>query len=205
MPIVPSSYSASGLFKNGHFSTIYSAKLRPNPSLVQHRERISLSDGDFLDLDFSYAQPSSQSLAILLHGLEGNAQRTYIKGQGKWCIRQGWDVCAVNYRGCSGEDNLMYPSYNAGKSDDLHEIVQYILEKDHYKQIALIGFSLGGNLLIKYLGERTPPKEITHGIVISAPLHLEGSLDYILHFASPASPIDYLKIPINSGYKVLLI
>ena len=53
MPIVPSSYSASGLFKNGHFSTIYSAKLRPNPSLVQHRERISLSDGDFLDLDFS--------------------------------------------------------------------------------------------------------------------------------------------------------
>jgi predicted alpha/beta-fold hydrolase len=178
MPIVSSTYQPTGFFKNTHFSTIYSAKLRQIPRLAQSRERLELPDSDFMDLDFSFSATTSHNIAILLHGLEGNGQRTYIKGQGKVLVENGWDACAVNYRGCSGEPNRKYLSYNAGKTDDLHEVIKYILKKDKYKQIALIGFSLGGNLLLKYLGERDEvPKEISHAIAVSSPLSLKGSLE----------------------------
>jgi uncharacterized protein len=177
MPIVSSSYKTTGLFKNGHFSTIYSAKLRPRPNLLQQRERVILPDNDFLDVDWSFSPKETRKTAILLHGLEGNAQRRYMVCQGKVLIENGWDVCGVNYRGCSGEDNLCYGSYNAGKTDDLEAVIDFILKKDRYDEIVLIGFSLGGNLLLKYLGERINlPKEIKKGILISAPLNLRGSM-----------------------------
>ncbi|MEZ4875018.1 MAG: alpha/beta fold hydrolase [Flavobacteriaceae bacterium] len=180
MPIVPSTYHPKGLFKNAHFATVYSAKLRRAPALFQQRERLLLKDGDFMDLDFSYAQHPSKKIAIILHGLEGNAQRTYMKGQAYLLNQNGWDACAVNYRGCSGETNKSYQSYHAGKTDDLEEIIDAVLQKDLYGEVALIGFSLGGNLLLKYLGEReTVPKEITKGVAISAPLHLKGSLEQL--------------------------
>ncbi|MEL6810492.1 MAG: alpha/beta fold hydrolase [Bacteroidota bacterium] len=177
MPVIPSLYLAKGLFKNSHFSTIYSAKLRPNPKVLQQRERIALPDGDFLDVDWSYSEKSTKRAVILLHGLEGNAQRTYMKGQARTLSFNGWDACGVNYRGCSGEDNKKYQSYNAGKTDDLESVIHFILKKDRYEEIALLGFSLGGNLLLKYLGERQNiPKEIKKGVAISSPLSLGGSL-----------------------------
>lgn len=178
MPIIPSSYKAARFFKNGHFSTIYSAKLRPRPRLLQQRERVILPDNDFLDVDWSFSIKKTRKTVILLHGLEGNAQRRYMTGQGKVLVENGWDVCGMNYRGCSGEDNLCYASYNAGKTDDLAAVIDFILKKDRYDELTLIGFSLGGNLLLKYLGERpTLPKEIKKGISISAPLNLKGSLE----------------------------
>ncbi|MCW8981059.1 MAG: alpha/beta fold hydrolase [Altibacter sp.] len=183
MPLVKSSYIAPRLFRNGHFSTIYSAKLRPSPTLVQQRERIDLPDGDFLDIDWSYASSTASKVAVLLHGLEGNAQRTYMKGQARMLVKHQWDVVAMNYRGCSGEPNLLYPSYNAGTTQDLHVILQHILALDRYDEIALIGFSLGGNLMLKYLGERdTLPKQLKKGVAISTPLSLEGSLESLSQF-----------------------
>ena len=178
MPIIPSTYRAKGLFQNGHFATIYSAKLRPNPTVLQERERLQLQDGDFLDIDWSFAETTTNCVCILLHGLEGNAQRTYMKGQSKYLTAQGCDVAAVNYRGCSGELNLNYASYNAGKTEDLAAVVQSILKKDRYEHLNLVGFSMGGNLLLKYLGEsRSIPKEIKAAVAISTPLSLRGSLE----------------------------
>ena len=86
MPIITSKYQAKGLFRNGHFATIYSAKLRPIPRLAQCRKRLELTDGDFIDVDWSYHISEEQKatrVAILLHGLEGNAQRVYMKGHAK--------------------------------------------------------------------------------------------------------------------------
>lgn len=185
MPIISSAYRTSGLFKNCHFSTIYSAKLRITPKLIQQRERIQLDDGDFIDLDFSYSEKPSEKITILLHGLEGNAQRTYIKGQGKVLVENGWDVCAFNYRGCSGEPNKFYKSYNAGKTDDLEAVVTYLLKKERYSEITFIGFSLGGNLLLKYLGEeRILPMEVSKAIAISSPLNLKSSLVALSKFGN---------------------
>ena len=181
MPQIKSNHKPAFLFKNGHFSTIYSAKLRPVPKLLQERERMQLPDGDFLDIDWSFSQKPSKKVAILLHGLEGNAQRVYITGQGKALIENGWDVASMNHRGCSGEDNLLYESYNSGRTYDLAALVEFILNKDHYDEITLIGFSLGGNLVLKYLGERnTLPKQVKKGVAISSPLQLNGSLESLI-------------------------
>lgn len=183
MPLVSSNFEPPIIFRNAHFSTIYSAKLRPSPKLIQQRERLQLPDDDFMDIDWSFAENPSQKVAILLHGLEGNAQRTYIKGQAKFLNQKGWNAAAVNFRGCSGEANISYQSYNAGKTDDLEAVINYILKKDTYSEIALIGFSLGGNLLLKYLGERDSfPKEIKKAVAVSTPLSLKGSLESLNQF-----------------------
>ena len=123
MPLVKSNHHPSFFFRNTHFSTIYSARLRPTPELRQERERLLLSDGDFIDIDWSYSTKETKKVAILLHGLEGNAQRVYIKGQGKILIENGWDVAAMNHRGCSGEDNVLYLSYNSGRTNDLETLI----------------------------------------------------------------------------------
>tara|TARA_A100001391_G_scaffold185805_1_gene154599 strand:+ start:1861 stop:2718 length:858 start_codon:yes stop_codon:yes gene_type:complete len=152
---------------------------------MQQRERLQLPDGDFMDIDWSFSEKNSRKVAILLHGLEGNAQRTYMKGQAKILNQNGWDVAAVNFRGCSGEANLSYQSYNAGKTDDLEVVINSILIKDTYSEIALVGFSLGGNLLLKYLGERESfPKEIKKAVAISTPLSLKGSLESLNEFSN---------------------
>lgn len=201
MPIISSTYSPSFPFKNGHFSTIYSSKFRPTPQITQERERLNLEGDDFLDLDWSYTNSVSSKVAILLHGLEGNAQRTYITAQAKALTETGWDVVAVNYRGCSGEPNLSYQSYNAGKTDDLEAVISTVLEKDRYQEIALIGFSLGGNLLLKYLGERNIfPKEIKKAVAISTPLDLKGSLESLSQFHNWVYRISFLK-KLRSKYK----
>jgi len=181
MPLIKSDYSPPWIFKNGHVSTIYSAKLRPSVYLPQERERLTLPDNDFIDLDWSYANHSKNRLAILLHGLEGNAQRSYIKAAGLQLVNSNWDIAAVNYRGCSGENNLAYQSYHSGKTDDLEVIINHILEKDTYQEIVLLGFSLGANLLLKYLGERNNvPFEIKKGVAISVPTSLRGSLESLM-------------------------
>jgi predicted alpha/beta-fold hydrolase len=111
MPLIKSDFHPSRLFKNGHFSTIYSAKIRPIPKLIQERERLHLPDGDFLDIDWSFSKIKTKKIAVLLHGLEGNAQRVYMKGQGRILTAKGLDVIAMNHRGCSGEDNLLILKY----------------------------------------------------------------------------------------------
>ncbi|MEX2349812.1 MAG: alpha/beta fold hydrolase [Flavobacteriaceae bacterium] len=178
MPILKSTYKPPLLFQNGHFSTIYSAKVRVAPKVNQTRERIFLPDDDFIDLDWSYSKAKTNHLIILLHGLEGNGQRTYIKGSAHHINLNNMDAVAVNYRGCSGEPNRLYRSYNAGATEDLEAVIDHILEKDKYDSISLTGFSLGGNLLLKYLGERTDvPKQIKKAIAVSTPLVLKESLE----------------------------
>ncbi len=178
MPLLSSTYNPPFLFKNAHFSTLYSAKFRRLPILKQQREEIILPDGDFLHLDWSYSQQPTHRVAILLHGLEGNAQRTYMKGMALALVHSGWDVVGMNFRGCSGVVNKKFESYHAGKTNDLEVVIHHVLEKDIYNEVTLIGFSLGGNLLLKYLGEReTVPLPVKRAVAISTPLHLKGSLE----------------------------
>lgn len=194
MPHISSNFHPKFPFRNAHFSTIYASKLRPSPKVIQQRERLYLPDTDFLDIDWSLSNKTATRVAIVLHGLEGNAQRTYMKGTAKILIENGWDVAATNHRGCSGEKNLAYQSYNVGKTDDLESVIDFILEKDRYSIIALIGFSLGGNILLKYLGEReTHPKEIKKAVAISTPLNLKGSLDSLSEYHNWIYRYSFLK------------
>ena len=181
MPQLNSDYTPPLLFKNGHFATIYSGIIRSVNGVVQKRERITLSDGDFLDLDWSDSVTPTQKLVILLHGLEGDAQRPYITGSAKILNQNGYDTCAVNYRGCSGEPNVKYRSYHSGATEDLIEVLNHILNTKNYSEISLKGFSLGGNLLLKYLGEGNDvPKEIKGAVAVSVPCNLHDSCKQLL-------------------------
>lgn len=182
MPLVDAQYHPKGWFKNGHFSTIYSAKIRRVPNLDFQRDRLSLSDGDFLDLDWSYAKNTAKqkpkSVVILLHGLEGNAQRSYVQGQAKALLDAEFDVCAMNFRGCSGEPNLKLQSYNAGKTEDLDQVVSSIIKLNRYSRIFAVGFSLGGSLLLNYLGAKKGDYQQIYGAAaVSTPLDLKGSIE----------------------------
>lgn len=181
MPLRSSDYSPPLYFKNGHLSTIYSGLFRKVLGLKQERERLELSDGDFMDLDWSFAKKPSQKVAVLLHGLEGNAQRPYITGSAKAFNNAGIDACAVNFRGCSGETNRLFRSYHSGATEDLDAVIQYIVAHKDYSEIYIKGISLGGNMALKYVGEkRHLPSEVKAVIGISAPCHLYSSLKELL-------------------------
>ena len=177
MPIVSSAYRSPLVFTNGHIATIYSGLFRKVTGVMQERERITLSDGDFLDLDWSYSNKPTGDLVVLLHGLEGNAQRPYMLGAAKTFVDNGLDVVSVNHRSCSGETNLRFRSYNSGATEDLNDVLDHVLKKDAYSAIHIKGFSLGGNILLKYLGEQKYeiPKQVKSAIAVSVPCSLNGS------------------------------
>ncbi|WP_298238137.1 alpha/beta fold hydrolase [uncultured Algibacter sp.] len=175
MPIIKSTYKPPFYFKNGFISTVYSGLIR-RISLSQERERITLNDGDFLDLDWSFSKEKSDALIILLHGLEGNGQRPYLTGAAKLFNAHGTDAVCVNFRGCSGEDNLKYYSYHSGETKDLKAVIKHVIANKKYSKIYLKGISLGANVILKYLGEgNLIPKEIKAAIAVSVPCYLTGS------------------------------
>ena len=181
MPLVPSDYYPKNWFKNGHFSTIFSAKFRFNAAVKFKRQRLELSDGDFIDLDWSYAREMGHEpnhhVVILLHGLEGNAQRSYIRGQAQQLLAIGFDVCAMNFRGCSGVPNRMLQSYNAGQTQDLDQVIIHVSHLYQYQRIFAVGFSLGGSLLLNYLGQKIGQhNKIFAAAVVSTPLDLSASI-----------------------------
>lgn len=178
MPRLKSHYIPPFFFKNGHISTIYPNLLRTIKDVSQKRERVELEDGDFMDIDWSYSSSQkSKKLAVIIHGLEGNGQRQYMLGLARHLNNNGWDTAAINLRNCSGEVNRLYKSYNAGASEDLDLIITHILNKYSYGNISLCGFSLGGNLLLKYLGEgRSISSEIKSAVAVSVPCDLYDSL-----------------------------
>ena len=177
MPVLQSPYNPPILFRNGHVATIYAGLFRKVPGLEQQRERMELPDGDFMDLDWSFASVPTARVVILLHGLEGHGQRPYITGSAKVFNESGMDACAVNFRGCSGETNRLYRSYHSGATEDLEAVIHHILETKSYTEILIKGISLGGNMTLKYLGEgRDIPKEIKAAMAISVPCHLHDSL-----------------------------
>ncbi|SNR36422.1 YheT family hydrolase [Lutibacter flavus] len=173
MPIIESSYKPSLLFKNHHFNTVYKT-LFNSETIIYKRTRIETSDNDFIDLDFSLK--NSNTLVIAMHGLEGSSKSKYIVSVVNYLNLNNIDCVSVNFRGCSGEDNNNVYSYNSGKTDDVSLIINYILTHYNYKNIVLLGYSMGGNITLKYMGENSETPSIIKGsIAVSAPCDLEGS------------------------------
>ncbi len=173
VPILPSSYRAPAHLRGGHLQTIYPALFRRVPLITRDRERLELPDGDFLDLD--WAAEGRERLAILSHGLEASSAAPYIQGMAAALRRHGWDVLAWNYRGCSGEQNRLLPFYHSGATEDLHEVVKHALAVHPAARIDLIGFSLGGNMTLKYLGERPASPRLHRAVAFSVPCDLACS------------------------------
>ncbi|SNC67963.1 hypothetical protein SAMN06265337_2132 [Hymenobacter gelipurpurascens] len=180
MPLVAeSSYQPPFYLFNGHLQTIVPSLWRTVPEVHYQRERVETDDGDFLDLDWSRLTPgrSASGLGIVSHGLEGDASRPYVRGMVRALNHAGLDVLAWNYRSCSGEMNRLLRSYHLGDTDDLDFVVRYALGTGHYRQVYLTGFSAGGNVTLKYLGEKPErvPQEVKRAAVFSVPTDLRAS------------------------------
>jgi uncharacterized protein len=177
------SYQPPILLFNRHLETIYPAVARRVSGIQYMRERLTTPDDDFLDLDWIKNQ--SNRLVILSHGLEGNSQRAYIKGMARIFSQNGFDILAWNYRGCSEDMNRQLRFYHSGATDDLALVIAHAL-KQNYSEIFLVGFSLGGNLTLKYLGEKKDqlPAAVKKGVAISVPLNLHTSC---LKISEPAN------------------
>lgn len=173
MPVVPSKYPGGPFyFFNRHVQTIVPALFRKEKALVYRRERIITPDNDFLDLDWS--EKGNQRLAIITHGLEGSADRPYMRGMAKQMNKIGMDALAWNFRSCSGEPNKLLRSYHMGATDDLHTVVEYALNTGRYQEIYLIGFSMGGNITLHYLGQQPGqvPEQVKAAVAFSVPCHI---------------------------------
>lgn len=138
-------------------------------------ERLELEDGDFIDL--AWTGRTRSKLAILSHGLEADLATGYMQGMATALIRRGWDVLVWNFRGCGNEPNRLLRMYHSGATEDLHAVVQHALAKHPAEHLALFGFSLGGNLTLKYIGENAfdPAGKIKAAVAISVPCDLACS------------------------------
>ncbi len=177
MPYLPTSnYRPPFPFRNGHINTVYAALCRRVRGVVYRRERWDTPDGDFIDMDWA-AEGRSRQLLFALHGMEGSSERQYIQGILKAFAEEGWDGVALNFRGCSGEPNRLPRAYHMGETGDLRFALQRLLASERYDTIALAGFSLGGNVILKYLGEQGAglAPEIKKAAVFSVPCHIPSS------------------------------
>ncbi|MEM9857038.1 MAG: alpha/beta fold hydrolase [Bacteroidota bacterium] len=168
-------YKRPALYFHPHIETIAPALTRKVKDFsFSERQRVTTPDGDFLDIDL--VKNDRSSVVILSHGLEGNSSRPYILGMARAASIAGHDVMAWNYRGCSEEMNRKLRFYHSGATDDLQLIIDHAF-KSGYRSIHLIGFSLGGNITLKYLGEQSSGvnSSIKSAVTFSVPLDLHSS------------------------------
>ncbi|MBV8252733.1 MAG: alpha/beta fold hydrolase [Chitinophaga sp.] len=176
MPLVNhSDYEAPIFMRNRHLLTIYPTLFRKIAPAAYRRERIPTADNDFLDLDFS--EKGNDKVVIILHGLEGDASRKYVLGMVHVFNAAGYDTVSMNFRGCSGEPNQALRFYHSGETGDLDIVVRYITSLKRYSSIHLVGFSLGGNVTLKYVGEQGDQINplVRSAVAISVPCDLASS------------------------------
>ena len=181
MILEKSSYSPALPFKSSHFNTIYRT-LFHKLEVDYHRERMEMADGDFMDLDFT--RVGSDKIVIILHGLEGSSESKYMQALSLVARDSGIDSVSVNFRGCSGEPNRLLSSYHSGKIDDLAEVFDYLNGNHKYETYYLVGYSLGGNMALKYLGEGRfqLPNQLKAAVAVSVPCDLRASSEEISKF-----------------------
>ncbi|MBX7058506.1 MAG: alpha/beta hydrolase [Leptospirales bacterium] len=194
MPLIErSSYISPWWLQNGHAATIYPSMFRRTSPLPFRRERLELPDGDFVDFDYLIAEdPEARRLVTLSHGLEGSSANGYIQGMAGAFWQRGWSVLAWNYRSCSGVPNRLLRMYHSGATEDLDLVLAHgmrdLAPRGGWRETALVGFSLGGNLTLKYMAERGRdlPRQLSGAVAFSAPCDLKSSSEAL---AAPANRV----------------
>lgn len=168
-----SSFKTLPWLKQPHFQTVYGHLFRPRYKISLRREKLDLPDGDFLDLDWMDGSPS-HPLVIILHGLEGSSRSTYVQSFLHFLRQKSWPAVVVHGRACGGELNRLPQTHHSGRSDDLNSAVPYVESKSASARICLMGFSIGGNILLKWLGSYPlAAKKIFKAAAVSVPYNLE--------------------------------
>ena len=166
---------------SGHAQTLYPALCRKQIAPSISKERFELDDGDFVDC-FWHERASiddNRDIVVLFHGLEGSFNSPYILGMMRRLGEEGYSSVLMHFRGCSNEDNRLHYSYHSGKTDDAKAWIEELVIRYPNSNIHTIGYSLGGNMMLKLIGEYGDTSPIKSAISISAPLKLDICADRI--------------------------
>nr|WP_251030628.1 MULTISPECIES: hydrolase [Pseudomonas] len=164
---------------NPHLQTLWGPLWRKTTHIERQRERLWLEDGDFLDLDWHGPHSAKAPLVLVLHGLTGSSNSPYVAGLQQALGRQGWASVALNWRGCSGEPNLLARSYHSGVSEDLAAAIHHLRDRRPLAPLFAVGYSLGGNVLLKHLGETGSHSQLEGAVAVSVPFRLDQCADRI--------------------------
>jgi hypothetical protein len=172
--LIETTFKPAWWLNNAHLQTLYPALMRKMPSQSRgiRRERLITPDNDFIDIDWCGSR--NQALVILLHGLTGSSRSGYIKGLQIALSAKGFRSVALNFRGCSGEYNYSARCYHSGETEDIHFLYQTLRQREPDTPFAAAGFSLGGNVLLKWLGEQGNKLSLFAAIAVSVPLVLSA-------------------------------
>ena len=173
------SFKAAWWLRNPHLQTLWSAFFRRAPVLERQRERLWLEDGDFMDIDWYGPHSAEAPLVLVLHGLTGSSSSHYVLGLQQALAAQGWASAALNWRGCSGEANLLSRGYHSGVSEDLATAIRHLQAIRPMAPLHAVGYSLGGNVLLKYLGESAEQSGLQSAVAVSVPFRLDQCADRI--------------------------
>jgi len=166
---------------NGHLQTLFPALFSKPKTPKVEKEIFELSDGDFVELLW-HQKPTpmeSKPIVILFHGLAGSFESPYIKRAMLAFAKEGYGVVLMHFRGCGEQMNRLPRSYHSGATEDVRELIGTLNLR--YKKSALfaVGYSLGGNMLLKYLGECGDKTPLQGVVAISAPIDLTSSANHI--------------------------
>ena len=166
--------------RNAHAQTLWGKFMRLTPPVPLRRERWELDDGDFLDIHRLDA-PGDRPRLVLLHGLEGSPRSHYARGFFAEAARRALAADLVIFRSCGGEPNRLLRSYHSGETGDLQQVLTRLIDAEPWRPIVVAGVSLGGNVLLKWLGERgaSVPHQVAAAAAISAPFDLAAGCRFL--------------------------
>ncbi len=168
--IIYSQFKPAWWLTNRHAQTLWPAFFHPAPRLEISWETLDLPDGDFIDLVWTQNKPGP--IVILLHGLEGGIESHYAKNLLHTIHDAGWTGVLMHFRGCSGRHNRLLRSYHSGETGDLRYFIETLGKRYPDSPLAAIGISLGGNVLLKYLGETRDQSGLAAAMAVSVPFDL---------------------------------
>lgn len=177
---VASAFRPAWWLPGPHAQTLWAALLRRRVDSGWQdckRERLTTPDGDFLDLDWHESVARGEPLVLLLHGLSGSSRSGYIVGLQQSLAAYGFRSAALNFRGCSGEYNRTAWCYHSGETSDFDYVYRTIRRREPQTPLAAVGFSLGGNVLLKWLGERGEGADLFAAAAVSVPMLLNRCAD----------------------------
>jgi predicted alpha/beta-fold hydrolase len=164
---------------NPHLQTLWGPLWRKTVHVQRQRERMWLADGDFLDMDWHGPHDAHAPVVLVLHGLTGSSNSPYVAGLQQAMAKLGWASVGLNWRGCSGEPNLLPRSYHSGATEDLVAVIAHLKALRPLAPLYAVGYSLGGNILLKHLGESGLGSELQGAVAVSVPFRLDQCADRI--------------------------
>ena len=182
MPIINSKFKPAAWLRNPHLQTLWASKARNVAAPKHNTERLELSDGDFLDTNWSlplaagkqqHGAQADRGIVCMFHGLGGSLQSAYASATFNALEKTGFDVAFLHFRGCSGEPNRLAKAYHSGATDDIRYFINLVAQRFPGTALHAVGFSLGANALLKYLGEEGGSCRLHSAIAIAPPLVLQ--------------------------------